>query len=109
MANPMNQTPEMGICASSMNPNTAVITPEKTTQPQRGNFIDRGRYRAEQAGHDEERGKHDRERLRAHNRMTDQQEPGEASKQRAQQIEERPAPCSGPECMDQLEDGADEQ
>ena len=38
MANPMNQMPEIGICASRMNPSPAVITPEKTSQPHRGSF-----------------------------------------------------------------------
>ena len=38
MANPMNQIPEIGICPSSMSPSSTETMPEKTDQPQRGNF-----------------------------------------------------------------------
>ena len=37
-ANPMNQMPEIGICQSTMTPNTTETIPENTAQPQRGNF-----------------------------------------------------------------------
>ncbi len=109
MAKPMNQTLEMGICASSMIPSPSETIPENTDQPQRGNFnipAPMARNRPPTMK------KEARTRVRRgcpSERIPDQQISREAPEQCAEQRQQKALPVVSAKGVHQTEDAAEQQ
>ena len=109
MANPMNQMPEIGICTSSMTPNTTETTPEKTAQPQRGNFAIPEPIARNSPPTMKNEASTSVRASAPDKRVANEQISGESPEQRTEQIEEESAPGPGTERMNQREDAADQK